>query len=96
MIPLYSVNTDMQMDKTTLKAIKNINERLRVLRTALFDAAKDGVQSASVSNGGASQSYTRMSLTDIRQAIADLERAKQELLSHGKRKCISPNFTYMH
>lgn len=77
-------------------AVKNINERLRVLRTALFDATKDGVQSASVSNGGASQSFTRMSLTDIRQAIADLEKAKQSLLSHGKRQTLSPNFTFTH
>ena len=84
-------------EQTKIKlAIKNIDSRLATLRTALFEAVKDGVQSASVSNGGASQSYTRMSLTDLRQAIADLEHAKQELMAHGKRKCISPNFTFGH
>lgn len=77
-------------------AVKNINARLKVLRTALFEATKDGVQSASVSNGGASQSFTRMSLTDLRQAIADLESAKQQLLSHGKRQTLAPNFSYNH
>ncbi len=77
-------------------AVKNINARLRELRTALQEAVKDGVQSASVSNGGASQSFTKMSLTDLRQAIADLENQKQMLLSHGKRRTIAPNFTFSH
>lgn len=77
-------------------AIHNINVRLRELRTALQEAVKDGVQSASVSNGGASQSFTKMSLVDLRQAIADLENAKQQLLSHGKRQTLAPNFTYIH
>jgi len=34
-----------------------------------------------------------MSLTDLRQAIADLERAKQSLLA-GSRRGIAPNFTF--
>lgn len=86
----------MKMTEKVRKAVFVIDKRLAVLRAALYDAVKDGVQSASVSNGGASQSYTKMSLTDLRQAIADLESAKQELLNHGKRKCISPNLTFWH
>ena len=84
------------MNEKIDKAIANINKRLRILRTTLFQAVEDGVQSASVSSGGASQSFTRMSLADIRQEIADLERAKQTLLNGGKRKGIAPNFTYGH
>lgn len=84
------------MDTKTEKAIITINARLKVLRKSLFDAVSEGLQSASVSNGGASQSFTKMSLNDLRQAIADLENAKQFLLTHGKRQCISPNFTYSH
>jgi hypothetical protein len=85
----------MESEKVKL-AVHNINTRLRELRAALYDAVKDGLQSASVSNGGASQSFTRMNVNDLRQAIADLESAKASLLAHGKRKCISPNFTYGH
>lgn len=81
-------------DKVKL-AIANINGRLRELRSALNESVKAGVQSASISSGGASQSYTRMSLTDLRQAIADLENAKKKLLS-GSRTGIAPDFTYFH
>ena len=76
-----------------LKAVKEINKRIRILREALFKAVEEGVQSASISSGGASQSYSRMSCADIREEIARLERAKQQLLS-GSRTGIAPNFTY--
>jgi len=74
-------------------AVRNINAQLRQLRTALKDAVAAGMQSATISSGGASQSYTRMPLADVRQTIADLERAKAELLA-GSRRGIAPNFTF--
>lgn len=77
-------------------AIQNINKRLYALRTALAKAVEGGYKSASVSNGGASQSYTTMDIKDMRITIADLERAKQSLLNHGRRRCISPNFVPNH
>lgn len=84
------------MDDITIIAIRNINKRLYTLRTALSKAVEGGYKSASVSNGGASQSYTTMDINDMRVAIADLERAKQSLLNHGRRRCISPNFVPNH
>ena len=83
------------MSDNVQKAIRVINKRLFDLRTKLQEAAS-GVKSASTSEGGASQSYTEQDITEIRRAIADLERAKMSLLNHGRRRCISPNFVPNH
>lgn len=84
------------LDSRIKKAVAVIDGRLQVLRTALFNALKEGVQSASISNGGASQSFTVLSVQEMRIAIADLENQKQLLLSHGKRQTLAPNFTFTH
>lgn len=69
-----------------------INEQLRSLRKALADALASGVVSASVSSGGASQSYTRMGVADINRAIAALEANKTRILAGNGRRRTSPNF----
>lgn len=83
------------MSDNVQKAIRVINKRLFDLRTKLQEAASS-VKSASTSEAGASQSYTEQDIASIRVAIADLERAKQSLLNHGRRRCISPNFVPNH
>jgi len=80
------------MNEKVAKAVANINRRLRVLRKAMQEMVESHIDSASVSSGGAGSSYKNASLDDLRQAIADLENAKQMLLNNGRRQCISPNF----
>lgn len=80
------------MTEFVKRQIIAINQRLRAYRTAYDDAVKSGVSSASVSSGGASQSYTRMSLDDIAKAIARMEVDKARLLAGNGRRRTAPNF----
>lgn len=75
------------------KAIaKEIKSRIRALRTALQDALVSGVQSASISQGGASQSYTRLSVSDIRKKITRLEAELATIRRAGRSRMLSPDF----
>ena len=80
------------MDERTYQTLRGINRRLRELRKAYFDALQNGVQSATLSGGGDSSSYSRIPLSDLRSAIADLEAQKQTILRGGSRRRLSPDF----
>ena len=68
-----------------------INRQLRTFRKVWAECIASGVTSASLSSGGASQSYTRMSVADMEKAIAKLETDKAKLLNGGRRRTC-PNF----
>ena len=68
-----------------------IRRRLKVYRKALDDAVASGVSSATLSSGGSSQSYTRMSVSDLEKAIAVLERDLARLTA-GPFRRVAPNF----
>ncbi len=69
----------------------SITRRIRDARKALEDAVLSGVQSASLSSAGNSSSYTRISLKDLREYIASLERTRQYIL-RGFSRSVAPDF----
>ena len=71
---------------------KEIEERIRVLRDALQEALASGVSSASISGAGNSQSYTRVSVADLRAEITRLERERFVVQTSNVYRRTSPDF----
>lgn len=77
-----------------LEKIKAIQKRIDECEDALFAAIKNGLSSATISSGGASQSYTRYSLRDLREYIAYLRRQLATLVTGGTKRRTSPDFRF--
>lgn len=71
--------------------VKEIKSRIHALRDALQEALVSGVQSASISQG-ASQSYTRISASEIRKEITRLEAELATIRNAGRSRMLSPDF----
>ena len=81
------------MDNEKRKAmIREVRRRIRELRTALQELLVSGVSSASLSQGGASQAFTRISAGDLRLEIARLSRELEALKRGGALRVLSPDF----
>lgn len=72
--------------------VKEIKSRIHALRNALQEALVSGVQSASISQGGASQSYTRVSVSELRKEITRLEAELATIRNAGRSRMLSPDF----
>lgn len=70
----------MTADRTA--EIKRTKERIAAVEEAIDECVKSGAQSASVSSAGNSQSYTRLSLAELRAELARLSR-KLRILTTG-------------
>lgn len=81
------------MTDTKRRATANEKRRrIRALRIALQEAVASGVQSASISGAGNSQSYTRLSRAEIRAEIAALQSELQQVLQGSPHRRTSPDF----
>ena len=72
--------------------VKEIKSRITALRTALQEALVSGVSAVSLSQSGASQSYTRLSVSDIRKEITRLECELATIRRAGRSRMLSPDF----
>ena len=74
--------------------IQRTKERIAAVEAAIDECVKSGAQSASLSSAGNSQSYTRLSLAELRAELARLSR-KLRVLTTGspiRRFRQYPNF----
>lgn len=75
-------------------AIAKTKERIAAIEAAIDECIESGTQSASLSSAGNSQSYTRLSLAELRAELARLSR-KLRILTTGsplRRFRQYPNF----
>ena len=79
---------------TRSEEIEKLREKIRLYEAAVEEAVINGASSASISSGGASNSYTRYSLADMRAIIADLRRKLYQLIAGRLTpyRRTSPNF----
>lgn len=77
---------------TRRQRIKELKERIATVRAAIAEAVASGVSSATIASAGNSQSYTRLSLADLRQELRDLEHELAALLRGGLIRRTCPDF----
>jgi len=77
---------------THMSAALTYNEKMvRTVRAAILEAVESGALSATISRGGASQGYTRYSLSELRALEAEyLGRVARERANQGGRS--KPDF----
>ena len=77
---------------TRRQRIRELRERIAAVRAAIAEAVASGVQSATIASAGNSQSYTRLSLADLRKELRNLERELAALLRRGVIRRTCPDF----
>lgn len=76
------------------RTIRNLYKYRRELRQALRQQLMGGVQSASMSSAGNSQSYTRLSPDELRKEIVRVEQ-EIALATHGSLiRRVHPSYYY--
>ena len=74
--------------------IKLLSRRIRELEDALFNAALSGAKSASISSGGAAQSYTRYSIDELQRMLTMLKRELAQAITGKSNRRTAPNFNF--
>ena len=79
---------------TRIEEIREIRAKIKRYEDAIEEAVINGASSATISSGGASNSYTRYSLADMRAIVVQLKRRLYGLLTMRPTpyRRTSPNF----
>lgn len=77
---------------TRNQRIKELRDRIAAVRAAIAEAVASGVSSATIASAGNSQSYTRLSLSDLRAELRDLQRELANVIQRGPIRRTCPDF----
>ena len=77
---------------TRNQRIKELRDRIAAVRAAIAEAVTSGVSSATIASAGNSQSYTRLSLSDLRAELRDLQRELAAVIQRGPIRRTCPDF----
>ena len=79
---------------TRIQRIKELKARIAAVRKAIAEAVEAGVSSATLASAGNSQSYTRLSLAELRAELRDLQRELATVVQRGPIRRTCPDFRF--